>query len=634
MTVSSNPPIWVRFIRFVCETNDNLMKNIFWLLNVHVLVSVMVFFTGCGKVFKPSDDPFENWDYTLHPNVILIITDDQGYGDLACHGNPWIKTPTMDNIYNESVRLTNFHVGTTCAPTRAGLISGKDCNRVGVWHTVMGRSLLDKDAVIMPELFQGRGYKTAIFGKWHLGDNYPYRPQDRGFDEVFIHGGGGVGQTPDVWNNDYFDDVYLHNGIKTKAKGYCTEVWFNAALEFIENHKNRPFFCYLSTNAPHGPFHVPEKYIAMYDTIEEVPNPNFYGMITNIDENLAVLESKLEELKIKDNTILIFMTDNGTSAGADLDWRGQVVKGYNAGMRGKKGSEYEGGHRVPFFIRWPEKEIDGGYDIEKLTSYTDVIPTLIDLCNLEPTDIDSLDGISLAPYLTDTMAEYPDRVIITDTQREEMPEKWKNSAVMTQRWRLIRGYELYDMERDPDQSNNVAGYYPSVVRKLRDSYNEWWDQISPGFNEYQEIILGADNIPDGLTAHDWHTAGYLPPWNQEQIRAGVEKNGFWVVDVAEEGDYEFRLHRWPVETAKGLGEAVPPGDSIPGGKPFEAGTPLEINWAKIQVGEIMDSTVVKPEEHFASFTLSLKQGETELQTWLRDTSGIERGAYYVYVYKK
>lgn len=607
------------------------MKN---LLYVSVALAMLPgLFTGCSQSSQTEEEPDGDRDFDKHPNVIFIITDDQGYGDLACHGNPWIETPTMDKLYNESVRLTNYHSGTTCAPTRAGLMSGLNCNRVGVWHTIMGRSLLDKEVTILPELFKNKDYRTAIFGKWHLGDNYPYRPGDRGFDEVFIHGGGGVGQTPDVWNNDYFDDVYLENGIRKQTEGYCTNVWFDAALQFIEKNGDNPFFCYLSTNAAHSPFHVPEKYIAMYDTIEEVPNPNFYGMITNIDDNLALLEDKLEELGIKNNTILIFTTDNGTAAGAEIDWRGMVTSGFNAGLRGKKGSEYEGGHRVPFFIRWPGKNIGGGKDLQMLASYTDVMPTLIELCNLEKSEIDTLDGMSFVPYLTDTVTTYPERTIITDTQREEMPEKWKNSAVMTQRWRLIKGYELYDMERDPGQTRNVAGYYPTTVRQLREEYNQWWDEISTEFDDYHELVLGADNIPDELTAHDWHTVEAVPPWHQQQIRAEAEINGYWVVSVESEGTYEFRLHRWPVETAAALGDSLPPGDSIPGGDPYPEGRALNIIWAKMQYGDMVDSAQINPKERYAKFTFYLSPGESRLKTWFREADGTERGAYYVYVKK-
>ena len=267
------------------------------------------------------------------PNVILVITDDQGYGDLACHGNPIIKTPNLDLLHSQSTRLTNFHVSPTCAPTRAALMTGRYCNRTGVWHTIMGRSLLRKDETTMADVFSANGYKTAIFGKWHLGDNYPFRPADRGFGESLIHGGGGVGQAPDYWDNDYFDDTYFHNGKPKKFKGYCTDVWFDAAIKFIEKNKEKHFFCYLSTNAPHSPYNVEKKYSDLYKDNENVPNADFYGMITNIDENIGRLMKRLKNLKLENDTIFIFMTDNGTSAGF------RQGKGCNAGMRARKGSE-------------------------------------------------------------------------------------------------------------------------------------------------------------------------------------------------------------------------------------------------------------------------------------------------------
>ena len=279
------------------------------------------------------------------PNVVLVMTDDQGYGDLACHGNPWIRTPNLDRLHRESVRLTDFHVSPLCTPTRAGLMTGQNPVRLGAWGTTWGRSLPRRDAVTMADLFAASGYPTGCFGKWHLGDNYPFRPQDRGFTEVLIHGGGGVGQTPDYWDNDYFDDTYFHNGKPEKCRGYCTDVWFDAAIRFIESNRDRPFFAYVPTNAPHGPFHVAQKYSSLYSADPNVPNTNFYGMITNIDENMGRLTAKLDELGLSENTILIFTTDNGTAAG----FRGG--KGFNAGMRGTKGSLYEGGHRVPCFIR-------------------------------------------------------------------------------------------------------------------------------------------------------------------------------------------------------------------------------------------------------------------------------------------
>jgi arylsulfatase A-like enzyme len=538
----------------------------------------------------------------------------------------------MDKLYNESVRLTNFHVGTTCAPTRAGLMSGRDHNRVGVWHTINGRSIMRKEETTIAQIFKNSEYITGMFGKWHLGDNYPYRPQDRGFDEVLMHGGGGVGQSPDYWDNDYFDDVYFKNGYPTQTEGYCTDVWFDAAINFIENNKEKPFFCYVATNAPHSPFHVPQKYIDMYKDNEEIPNPNFYGMITNIDENLALLMQKLEELEIEENTIIVFMTDNGTAAGVNLNERGFAEEGFNAGMRGRKGSEYEGGHRIPFFIRWKNGNLVGGKDINLLTTHTDIAPTLIDLCNLEKPDSVRFDGTSLAPLFKGDSSNVSDRTLIVDTQREELPEKWKNSSVMTQKWRLIRGRELYDMERDPSQRRNVAQYYPRIVRELREEYETWWAGLEPTFDDYAEIPIGSNDFPVRLTAHDWHTEMRVP-WNQATIRNGIISNGYWVIGIEESGKYEFDLRRWPSEIVKPFNANLPEGDSIPGGSRYQKGVGLEYVSAKIQVGDIKDSTSVYPTDHTVRFTLDLTEGEKQLHTSFIDTAGIERGAYFVYVKK-
>ena len=251
------------------------------------------------------------------PNVVLVMTDDQGYGDLGCHGNDLMATPNLDSLHAQSVRFTNFHVDPTCSPTRSALMTGRYSSRTGVWHTIMGRSLLGRDEVTVADVFAAAGYATGMFGKWHLGDNYPFRPEDRGFQEVLRHGGGGVGQAPDFWGNDYFDDTYWHNGVPTPFKGYCTDVFFDGALKFIEANKDKPFFAYVPTNAPHGPYRVAEKYAAIYKKKGvKGGRANFWGMITNIDENMGRLLARLEALGLERNTILIFMTDNGTSAGS------------------------------------------------------------------------------------------------------------------------------------------------------------------------------------------------------------------------------------------------------------------------------------------------------------------------------
>ena len=294
---------------------------------------------------------------TRRPNFVFVLTDDQGYGDLGCHGNDVIRTPNLDRFHGDAVRFTDFHVGTTCAPTRSGLLTGHFCNSAGVWHTIGGRSLLREDEWTLADALREAGYRTGQFGKWHLGDSQPFRPHERGFERAVYHNGGGIGNIGDAWGNDYFDDTYYVNGVPRKFEGYCTDVFFREGLRFIEEHREQPFYCHISTNAPHGPLNVEPHYAAAYaDATPHEDRARFYGMITNIDDNFGLLMSRLDELGLADNTIVVFMTDNGTATGVELDAQGFPQEGpgsFNAGMRGKKGSPYDGGHRVPFLLRYP-----------------------------------------------------------------------------------------------------------------------------------------------------------------------------------------------------------------------------------------------------------------------------------------
>ena len=549
------------------------------------------------------------------PNVILVMTDDQGYGDLGCLGNTVIKTPNIDRMYGESVRFTNFHVSPTCAPTRAALMTGRNCNRTGVWHTVMGRSLLRQGEVTMADVFAESGYATGIFGKWHLGDNCPFRPQDRGFQDVLVHGGGGVGQTPDFWGNDYFDDTYWHNGKPEKFEGYCTDVWFDGALQFIEQHKDSPFFCYIPTNAPHSPYNVDARYSEPYKALGvEGDMANFYGMITNIDENMGRLRQRLETLGIEDNTLFIFMTDNGTAAGY------RNGKGFNAGMAGAKGSELDGGHRVPCFFRWPAAGLEGGREIARLAAHLDLLPTLIDLCGLEKPDGVAFDGTSLTPLMQNNKTAWPNRALVVDSQRIENPEKWRTCAVMTDRWRLVNGKTLFDMTDDPGQGKDIADEHPDIVAELRKEYEQWWSSVSEQFDDYCEIILGAaEENPTRLNCMDWHTDIEQIPWNQTHILKGLEGNGFWATLVSESGNYRFELRRWPEEADTPISGAVEGGKAIP------------ITEARLKIGDVELTKAVVPEDHAATFEVNLKAGSTRLQTWFTDKDGGSRGAYYVYV---
>ena len=586
---------------------------------------------------------YENKQFERQPNVIFVITDDQGYGDLACHGNPWIKTPKMDNLFEESIRFTNYHCGTTCAPTRSGIMTGKYCNHVNVWHTILGRELLRKEEYTLANAFSDNGYSTGMFGKWHLGDNYPFRPHDRGFQEALWHKAGGVGQAPDYWNNDYFDDTYFRNDKPEKFEGYCTDIWFSEAIKFVEKNKDNPFFCYISTNAPHSPFRVAKKYKEMYDNNPEITNASFYGMITNIDDNLKILDNKLEEFGLKENTIFIFTTDNGTSAGVSTGKGAFVTKGYGAGMRGKKGSKYEGGHRVPFFVRWPDMKWDKGKDLSTVASYSDVFPTLADWCNLKLPESVVFDGISLNEYISGN--ENKDRVVFTDTQRQKELKKWKDCAVMTNKWRLIDGKELYDMESDPGQKTNIADQYPDVVEKLKGEYEKWWIKVSEFGHEPTEIGVDfSKENPCVLCSHDLISDGPIT-WNQNQLRNLNKAQGHWALNFKEEMEYEFRLYRWPPESGLALNAAAPEGDIDEAGQLYKEGEAFNVKKAWIKINGInkeaevgsknpyasfrSSSVEVEGTNPYVSFKLKIPKGSQQLETGLIDDSGIERSAYYV-----
>jgi len=565
-------------------------------------------------------------DRPLHPNVIIVITDDQGYGDLGCHGNAVIKTPHLDRLHAESTRLTNFHVSPTCAPTRAALMTGRYANATGVWHTIMGRSILRRDEATIGRVFADAGYSTAMFGKWHLGDNFPSRPEDMGFQHVVRHGGGGVGQLPDVWGNDYFDDTYWVNGERKKFEGYCTDVWFSEALDFIDAQRGKaePFLAYVSTNAPHGPYLVAEKYEKPYSGNAEVPNAAFYGMITNLDENVGRMLGKLDEWSLAENTILIFMTDNGTAAGYSVPRTGGVTaKGFNAGMRGTKGSEYEGGHRVPFFVRWPAGGVTAGRDIPTLTAHIDVLPTLMEYCGIKsrPEGAPLMHGRSLVPLISADAQSWGARTLVTDSQRIEIPEKWRKSAVMTDRWRLIRGEELYDISADPAQQDDISKENPEVVETLRGEYEKWWESVSIHFDSTCDIVVGDPrDQPSCLTSHDWH--GPRVPWNQNMVKAGFVGTGSWAIDVTEAGKYEIVVTRWPIELGAPINGKVDGGQAIVATKVrLLAGT-----------GEL--SKEVPEGATKIRFEVDLPAGSQRLQAWLVDDTKdepVERGAYFVYI---
>ncbi len=573
------------------------------------------------------------------PNVLLILVDDQGYGDIAALGNTIVQTPNLDSLYAQSSRFTQFHVSPTSAPTRAALMTGRHSNNAGVWHTVNGRSLILERETTMAQIFKDNGYQTAIFGKWHLGDNYPFRPEDKGFDETLIAQGGGVGQTMDYWDNDYFDDSYRRNGVWEKIEGYCNDVWFDEAKKFMTKNKKKPFFCYLATNIAHSPYWVANEYAEPYLHNDSIVSPAFYGMLANLDENLGDLTEYLKSIDLMDNTIIIYMTDNGSAAGAKVDTvlDGFVTKGQNAGMRGIKASMYEGGHRVPLFIHWKDGGIDVGQDVNELAAHYDILPTLIDMCELEVdlALVEKMDGQSLKPIIEGDDTNFTDRVVVVDSQRNEVPVKWFRTSVMRGSWRLVNGDELYDLSVDPEQRTNVADANPEVMAELTASYDEWWETNSPNFIEQPYFIIGnkAEN-PTTLNCHDWHT-DKVSPWQQRFIRLGYTDNGHWLVKVDEDGSYRFRLYRWPLESGLALHDKAPIRSGIKGTN-VDASVPgraLKITDAHISIQGQEQSVKVNEGDMCATFTLDLTKGETQLKTLFNIEDRDDIGAYYVEIEK-
>jgi arylsulfatase len=556
-----------------------------------------------------------------HPNVVVVLIADVGYGDFSCPGNPVIKTPNVDKLHDQSIRFTDFHVAPMCTPTRGQLLSGRDCLANGAMNVSSGRSFLRRDLPTMADIFAANGYRCGQFGKWHLGDNYPYRPQDRGFHESIWYPSSHIGSAPDYWDNHYFDDTYNHNGRREKFTGYTTDVFFGEAIKWMRAQAaaGQPFFCYLPTAAAHAPLFVPPKYREPYQ--RQSPRvASFFGMIANIDENMDRLDSFLRETGLWDNTILIFMTDNGGTAGVPV---------FNAGMRGKKIDLWDGGHRVPCFIRWPAGKLRPPGNITELTEVQDILPTLVDLCRLRKPRRAPFDGVSLAQLLRGEREALPDRMLVVQFSRMQSPAPQKgDAAVLWQRWRLVQDKELYDLATDFGQRTNLFAERSDVVGKLRAHYDTWWAKIAPRVNEHSAITVGvkAEALTQ-LSPADWEDA-FLD--QGAQIRAGIRRNGVWNLFVARSGTYDIELRRWPREANAPLSAGLPPHPN-PDGE-FPAGVALPIAKACLKVAGFDQSQVVNPSDTAASFNVKLKSGPTKLQTWFYAADGAEiSGAYYVYL---
>ncbi len=453
------------------------------------------------------------------PNIVVILTDDQGYGDISAHGNPVLKTPNLDRLRSEGVRFTDFHVSPTCAPTRSALLTGRHEFRNGITHTILERERLTLDAITLPQVLRNAGYRTGIFGKWHLGDEEAYRPNRRGFDEYFIHGAGGIGQTyegscGDAPNNKYQNPAILHNGTFEKTQGYCTDVFFQQAISWMDHERkqDRPFFTWIATNAPHAPYNArPEDRDRYASVTPSAEVANFFGMVHNIDENVGKLLDTLREWKIEENTLVVFMNDNGGTAG---------TKVFNAGMRAAKGTAWLGGTRASSFWRWPKTLTPA--DCSALSAHIDVFPTLAAIAgaSLPEKARQQIEGRSLLPWLESPNSSDSPRTLFTHVGRWPKgtdPNEWKYKmcSIRTQQWHLVSpngnktpNWQLFDVSKDYAESNDVASAHQDIVKQLATQFDGWWREVvpmmvnenavGPAVNSFKELYwkqFGKDEEP-------------------------------------------------------------------------------------------------------------------------------------------
>jgi arylsulfatase A-like enzyme len=540
------------------------------------------------------------------PNVILIVTDDQGYGDLGVHGNPKIRTPVLDAFAKESIELTHFRVCPVCSPTRSSLLTGRYNYRTGIIDTYLGRSLMFPDEVTLAEILKAAGYRTGIFGKWHLGDNYPMRPQDHGFEETLVCKGGGIGQPADPPGNRYFDPILFHNGKSEKCSGYCSDIFTDATLKFINQNGDKPFFVYLAYNAPHDPLQVADDLVAPYLKMDlspkEFPQTGFplrnyapkeqiarvYAMVENIDTNVGRLLRKLDDKKLADNTIVIFLSDNGPAAAR-----------FNSGLRGRKGTVYEGGLRVPFFIRWPGHFAPGKLDLA--TAHIDVTPTLVEACGAKLPPDRAIDGRSLLPWLKGEKVLWKERTLFFQWHRGDTPEVNRAFAAIGPRYKLLHAQAtgsgrndesglvaLFDLKKDPFEQTNLLesnrDEYLDLFTSLGKEYHAWFDQMAKTrrFRPPRIYIGDEHENPVTLTRQDWR--GPRAGW-------GIDDLGYWEVHVARDGKYNIKMRFGP--------------------RPEKWEAVLRVGWIekKLPVPEKATETVFTDVE--------LTKGNARLETWLQ-----------------
>lgn len=544
------------------------------------------------------------------PNIVIVLVDDAGYGDWGVHGHPFLKTPAIDRLHHESIRLTDFHVAPMCTPTRGQLLTGLDAVRNGATSVTGGRSFMRPGLPTLPDLLARAGYRTGIFGKWHLGDNFPHRPMDRGFQDAVWVKGWGFTSAPE-FTNRLFDGRCYRGDQETRFKGYITDFCFDEAMAWMKMRQARrePFFCYIPLHAAHAPHQVPEKYSALYKNAAGAA-AGFFGMLANIDENVARLETFLQTGGLRENTILIFMTDNGGTAG---------VRFFNAGLRGRKTEFHEGGHRVPALIRWPAGKLRTPADLAVPLQVQDLAPTLLEFAAATKAAGATFDGVSLAGLLRGEIDRLPDRMFVVQYSRAKL-EKWE-CAVVWNEWRLVHGKELYNVGADRGQATDLARERPEIVERLRAHYEEWWGALGAKAGDFVRTTIGSKSQPVvELTSADWQDI-YCDNANHIRQAQGGPRGGPWNILVEQAGDYEISLRRWPPDLDLPL--------SAPQG---EDSQPLPIAGGTVTVAGAQRSAKVGEGAKEIVIRMNLPQGPSQMQAWFQDAGGEDlRGAYFATV---
>ncbi len=539
------------------------------------------------------------------PNVVVILIDNMGYFELSRNGNPIVQTPRIDQLSKQAVNFTNFYAPPFCSPSRTELLTGRYALRAGVHNTIGGVSILHKKELTLAEILRQEGYQTAIFGKWHLGSSYPYAPQYRGFEEVFVHGGGGVSQLGDYYGNDHIDATFEHNGTFVKTNGFSTDILFDEAIKYIESNKEdqAPFFCYISTPAVHFPTnrHPVTTQRLLERGVEDSKFLALYSMIENVDANMGKFQDYLEQSGLKNNTLVILASDQGVND------RGAVR--HRSGKFQNRGLSYDEKHHVFAMIQYPELTDRHPGDRNDLAGMVDVLPTILDICDIEQPS--SLDGQSLQPILSNSTGWNADRSLIIQCPRSRYRKKWQNTSVKKQTWRLVDGKELYNIKDDFGQKMNVASKFPQIVAELSSVYDSFWHTLDPPDSLISAHILGADSAPEvRLVAMDWYQGD--APWTQQSLKH-KSAQGKWRIEVVHSGNYRFELRRYPREAPK----------------------PIEAISAAIKIGDSYTEKNISLNESEVFLELLLSEGIYDMQTTFKPPADSAHqtswGANYVHI---